>query len=803
MAHNTKKVASATIEFLEKLRPGGPWVLTSIHPDKEWITTITANTAAGVAAFVKQWDGKRNLYYSVNPTRAAMTIKASKPDIAAIEYLLADLDPKEGETAEDAKARYLTAIEQHKPAPTATLDSGNGIQTLWRLEQPIKLDDPIQDQGKPALTEETKKIVDNVEARVKALMETLGSNAGTQNIDRILRLPGTTNLPNAKKRKHGRVACQSKLISFNGATCVLDDFPAASAAASSGTAGANAAPNTRTAIDWTEVAQYAGWLKSPDDLPENFNMKGKMIVIHGGNLGDLVFDLKQANLLQKDYTSWSEVAFALTAIFKNDGRYCNEKIAAALMCPLECNKHITEMKDEKTQRRAIERLLIRSYDQTQQQKVKGAAGQPNWRETYIDGSPQPSMHNARLAILALNIECTYDIFHNKILFGYKDEKTKHVIESILGEISDNGIIALRQLMSDQFGFDLTDKHTRDAVISLALENSFDPVADMLDEAEGNWDGVERLDRVAANYFNCEDTLLNSRCMRKTLIAGVARVRQPGCKFDNITVLESPEGYNKSSAWRVLAGDENFSDEKILGKDSKEVQEQLAEIWIHENADLAGLKKADVDTIKTFASRTTDRARPAYGHFLKKQKRHSIETGTTNASEYLQSQDGNRRFWCMLVIAMIDLDKLREDRFQIWGEAAHYESEGESLTLDECLWEDAAVEQEQRRVKDPWEDILADMPSDVEVTVFRNGEYDTDLHQIIYRYTSTESVTEDRVISADLLTHVLKVPIGQQDVRHGMKLAAVMHRLDWQRFSNGYVTIEGKRVKGYFRLCPNA
>ena len=89
--------------------------------------------------------------------------------------------------------------------------------------------------------------------------------------------------------------------------------------------------------------------------------------------------------------------------------------------------------------------------------------------------------------------------------------------------------------------------------------------------------------------------------------------------------------NKSTAWRVLAGDENFSDEKIIGKDSREVQEQLAAVWIHENADLAGMKKAEVETVKAYASRQVDRARPAYGRFLKQQPRHSIEVGTTNAT----------------------------------------------------------------------------------------------------------------------------------------------------------------------------
>ena len=154
---------------------------------------------------------------------------------------------------------------------------------------------------------------------------------------------------------------------------------------------------------------------------------------------------------------------------------------------------------------------------------------PAWREKRANGSPVPSMHNARLAITAIGVECSYDTFHDKMLFGYRDDATRHVVEQFLGEVSDNGILSLRRLLSDCFGFDLTEKHVRDAVISLALEHCFDPVADMLATAEANWDGIPRLDRMAIDYFNCEDTPFNRACVRKTMIAAVARVRNPGCQ----------------------------------------------------------------------------------------------------------------------------------------------------------------------------------------------------------------------------------------------------------------------------------
>jgi len=119
--------------FLQKLRPGGPWVLTAAQPDRLGIETITARDADGVLRFVAKHDGKWGHYYSPNPTRTAMTKKAAKTDISAIEFVLGDLDPKGGETSEAAKSRYLTALKTFTPAPSAIVDSGNGIQVLWRL----------------------------------------------------------------------------------------------------------------------------------------------------------------------------------------------------------------------------------------------------------------------------------------------------------------------------------------------------------------------------------------------------------------------------------------------------------------------------------------------------------------------------------------------------------------------------------------------------------------------------------------------------------------------------------------------
>jgi hypothetical protein len=226
---------SEAVKFLQLLRPGGPWLLIAIHPERgrpiaETCTTLSHGPGEPDGQgedfilhhnVAHKGHGPLGIYYSVNPTRAPISKKATKKDIAAIEFVLADLDPNEDETSDAAKARYLAQLETFEPKPTAVVNSGNGLNVLWRLQDRIVLGELIN--GKFS-AEDQAKIAD-VEARSQAIMVRLGSKAGTQNVDRVLRLPGTVNHPNAKKRKDGRVPCLSKLLWFNGASYPLDAFP--------------------------------------------------------------------------------------------------------------------------------------------------------------------------------------------------------------------------------------------------------------------------------------------------------------------------------------------------------------------------------------------------------------------------------------------------------------------------------------------------------------------------------------------------------------------------------------------------
>jgi AAA domain len=199
------------VEFLQQLAPGRAWVLTAIVPDGS-TTTETFEGDEDARRFIARHNSAGSgVYYSLNPTKATLRTKASKADIAAIEFLHVDCDPDKDETPEACKARVLKRVAAYEHDPTFVVDSGNGLQLLWRLDQVVPLNsaDDIAD----------------IEARNYALAEAFNATPSTRNVDRILRLPGTTNFPNAAKRKLGRVKCRARLLQVNDRSYRLRLFP--------------------------------------------------------------------------------------------------------------------------------------------------------------------------------------------------------------------------------------------------------------------------------------------------------------------------------------------------------------------------------------------------------------------------------------------------------------------------------------------------------------------------------------------------------------------------------------------------
>lgn len=208
--------------------------------------------------------------------------------------------------------------------------------------------------------------------------------------------------------------------------------------------------------------------------------------------------------------------------------------------------------------------------------------------------------------------------------------------------------------------------------ALALEfekKKFHPIREYI--CAQKWDGIPRVNTLLIDYFGAEDNAYTRAAIRKTLCAAVARVFEPGIKFDTALILVGEQGTYKSTFVKKL-GMEWFSD-TFTTVQGKESFEQIQGAWLIEMAELSGLKKAEVESIKHYISKREDMFRPAYGRTVETYKRQCVFFGTTNNKDFLRDPTGNRRFMPIDVrpeyaTKSVSDDLTQDEVNQIWAEA---------------------------------------------------------------------------------------------------------------------------------------
>jgi hypothetical protein len=254
----------------------------------------------------------------------------------------------------------------------------------------------------------------------------------------------------------------------------------------------------------------------------------------------------------------------------------------------------------------------------------------------------------------------------------------------------------------------------DAIALIGERRAYHPIKAYLDGLQ--WDGVSRLNGWLIDYAGAADTELNRAFGRKMLCAALRRVKQPGCKFDHVLVLQGRQDLGKSSLIRALCPDSAwFTDQAKVGADAKETIERTGGAWIVEFAELDGLGKRESNAVKSFITTTSDRARLAYGRYPVDRPRQFVLFGTTNEKGFLTDSTGNRRWW-IVHVAKCDVAGLQAIRDLLWAEALQAEP-------DECLWLDndalkaqAAAVTEASVDRGPWFEVLADRIPDGPVKI---------------------------------------------------------------------------------------
>lgn len=263
---------------------------------------------------------------------------------------------------------------------------------------------------------------------------------------------------------------------------------------------------------------------------------------------------------------------------------------------------------------------------------------------------------------------------------------------------------IRHYLEATYGISGREK-IKDGLDVVLQRNAFHPVRNYLNQLD--WDGVQRVDNLLIDYMGAEDSDYTRAVTRKALCAAVTRIFRPGAKFDYVLVLVGKQGQKKSMIFDKL-GMEWFSDS--LGTvQGKEALEALQGSWIIEMAELAGLRKAEVEQVKHFITKREDKFRVAYGRRTENFPRQCVFFGTSNNKDFLRDPTGNRRFWPVDTYTRDPLNAVedisRETVGQIWAEVVQIYRQGETLYLPAELEEIAYKQQEEHTETDEREGLI--------------------------------------------------------------------------------------------------
>ena len=346
------------------------------------------------------------------------------------------------------------------------------------------------------------------------------------------------------------------------------------------------------------------------------------------------------------------------------------------------------------------------------------------------------------------------------------------------KLEDGHLIELRTFIGKNYYFNFNKNDIYDAVYSVAINNPYHPIKSYLEGLQ--WDGRTRIDHWLASICGVEYNQYTQDAGRKVLLAAIARVYRPGCKFDFMMILESNQGAGKSTLLEILAGSKFYASIS-LGQTTKDLVDSMRGKWIMEVKEMQGFHRSEVEKVKAILDTGKDTVRLSYGRLARDFERSSIMVGTMNPqkeNKYLIDETGNRRFWPIACSGKIQLDLLVLERDQMWAEALQ-RYRLEPLYLENPIAEVKAIEEQEARMShdDPWDIEIAKWIADKE----RLGAREITVGQI--------------------MTECLKIPIERQNKGYSGRVGRSLAKTNWVRLQRttrterGYYYVPASVIQG--------
>lgn len=392
---------------------------------------------------------------------------------------------------------------------------------------------------------------------------------------------------------------------------------------------------------------------------------------------------------------------------------------------------------------------------------------------------------------------SYDIFRDKFV-----TEQDSIFKGIHGNgIDDNSLAEISAYIEMEYNIKISVAKIEEKILYvIRSKRGFHPIKDFI--LKEQWDGTPRIETLLVDYLGAGNTILTRTITRKWMVAAVARIFEPGCKFDYVLTLAGRERMGKSSFFRTISGGW-FTDNFSFSMDTNRQREALQGNWIVEIAELAGMRKAEVEAAKAFISTQEDQWRKAYGRMVTTHPRQCVLAATTNEENFLRSMTGDRRWWVVDVSGTRPvaewLPELSGIVNQLWAEAYSYYQSGEALFLTEDLEHEA----ERMQAK---HNVLEESPLIGELSEWLDEYLPSNWNTLekaeranYFKYGSTnylgnKNLLRQYVCVAEVMNEFTgKIPVNFNDSKHiGMLLDRVSgwERLDKPRRFPKYGTQRG-------------
>jgi predicted P-loop ATPase len=303
--------------------------------------------------------------------------------------------------------------------------------------------------------------------------------------------------------------------------------------------------------------------------------------------------------------------------------------------------------------------------------------------------------------------------------------------------ADAGELRIR-LEALGFKNEIGKEKMRDALEIIGNRNQFDAAEHWLKVLVPPWDGVPRIHLFWPNYMQTKDTPYTRALGEYSWTAQAGRVLDPGCKVDMVPVLVGEEGTRKSTAVSLIAPKEDFFTEFNLGLDDEKLSRLMRGCLVGELAELRGISARDAEGVLSWVTRRFEKWTPKFKEYAISLARRLVFYGTTNDPEFLQAHMGQRRWLPVLILGIIDTQKIVDDRLQLWAEAREvFLESGIAFERVETL---AKAERKAFEYVDPWFDT---------VTKGLDDEIGEDEHGHVLTLRNCGTLTSERVLR-DLL-----------------------------------------------------